>query len=136
MSHTFHIGEIALVFAPGTPRHGEEVEIIDLPQSRLYRCSAGTWTAAGKYTVLWRGQHREIEPRFLRKRRPPQDWVKLCKLTNLGETGPAESPGCSTQELRSDVEVAARTGRVLSTTVEHCAGGRSALAARDWRFHV
>jgi hypothetical protein len=84
-AESFRVGEIALVNKPSHPASGEEVEITDLPQPSGglgYRCSAGTWTDGDKYTVLWRGMHRAILPQYLRKRRPPQDWKRLCNLTD------------------------------------------------------
>lgn len=137
VSESFRVGEIVIGVGPfGLARRvGEECEILSpLAWTETWDTSTGAYLGYDWYhAVRWLsdGAVRYQLPSQLRKRRPPQDWVKLCNLANVGETRPAESPGCSTQELRSDAEVAARTGRLPSRTVEHCAGGGS--AARDWR---
>lgn len=85
MTEKFEVGEVAIVHHPENTLgyNGEYVEITDLPQPADYVSSSGLLTRAGKYTVLFRGKHWSIWPKHLRKRRPPQDWVKLCNLNDI-----------------------------------------------------
>ena len=82
MSHTFKVGEIAIIAAVDHPNVrgdwvGKEVEILGpLEQFRgeaSYRISHPLGRLANAYAAQ----------RHLRKRRPPQDWVKLCNLTDI-----------------------------------------------------
>ena len=88
MSHTFEIGEIAVFCAHKfTPvRLGQEVEIIGALKVRRT-----WWPVPGEnehrplcYKVRFPdGLSSNLEPWQLRKRRPPQDWVKLCNLHDI-----------------------------------------------------
>lgn len=93
MSEKFEVGEVAIFWCPGGYCHGMDVAIV----SPLY---------PGQY--LRDGQihsdliHQVDCPQFrsgfvwacpvgnLRKKRPPQDWVTLCKLDSVPKAEPAE----------------------------------------------
>lgn len=85
MSHEkFDVGEIAIMQACQLPANeGRECEVMELPQAVDYFAANGKWTYAGRYTVRCSGDEwYQVRPEQLRKRRPPQDWVKLCNLTD------------------------------------------------------
>lgn len=91
MSHTFEVGEIAVIaaFIDHPERMGWEVEIIGPLQNYWvrpihresymkfgYQVRLPQPDALGRINACY-GAHE------LRKRRPPQDWVKLCNLTDV-----------------------------------------------------
>lgn len=93
MSHTFNVGEIVLIHRPGHHLHGTEVTVVEGLHMYAPINSDGSvgdvvegYTVSGEqlppYTFT-RGRGWGVEPQYLRKRRPPQDWVKLCNLTEL-----------------------------------------------------
>lgn len=88
----FEIGEIAIFVgtngdrleSPGcaqTPL-GAEVQIVGGYELRKVRTVKGP-VMAERYLCLWQGTHYCAKPSWLRKRRPPQDWVRLCSLDSL-----------------------------------------------------
>lgn len=92
MSHTFKIGEIAIL--QNGVKHpefdGMEVEVVAIPQPFDQHWPGEPWyTGAGFYRVKLPfvrengSPYLQSLPHQLRKRRPPQDWVKLCNLTDL-----------------------------------------------------
>lgn len=86
MIESFSVGEIAILqncpFAPSF--NGQECTVVHLPQPSNFVARNGKITSAGNYTIeSVDGEWLQVPPRQLRKRRPPQDWVKLCKLDSL-----------------------------------------------------
>lgn len=84
MSESFSVGEIAFLQNGThiTRYDGEECEVVGALGTYLADMPDGS-------LVPWRGCYRVCisdgtylisEPHQLRKRRPPQDWVKLCHL--------------------------------------------------------
>lgn len=94
MSHQFKVGEIAVVTYTRGPHLvvGEEVEVIGPLETRMMHTGA-VETGYRVYSrhscdpvskqILTTGRFICVLPDQLRKRRPPQDWVKLCNLTHL-----------------------------------------------------
>lgn len=84
---TFEVGEVAiaqnLTYRP--EKNGLEVIV----RSRLYfanwiSTSGNGFGEGWGYDVKWSdGDITFQEPWELRKRRPPQDWAKLCELDNI-----------------------------------------------------
>lgn len=89
MNEKFEVGEIAILQnCVLHPEHnGREVEILALPRPHNWLFIDGETILAGSYVTQrhgWGGNStRANPPQYLRKRRPPQDWVKLCNLTDL-----------------------------------------------------
>ncbi len=88
MSDRFEVGEVAIYNRPESAYHGIEVTVIsNLQQRSFFDTVTGTkGNVAFGYEIevpgLWSvGVYYFAEPHELRKRRPPQDWVKLCRLT-------------------------------------------------------
>lgn len=74
----FHVGEIAIIHAPGNPHHGLECEILATPKGREWRDHKGGWVEGHRYLVHIPGVNGPrghdvwtAEERTLRKRRPP-----------------------------------------------------------------
>lgn len=94
MSHeTFKIGEIAVYIGhngdalkwSGSRKIplGTEVEIISPYGIYPVRTDTGVVQAYRYRCRVSDGHIAMAKPEWLRKRRPPQDWVKLCQLDNL-----------------------------------------------------
>lgn len=84
-NEAFSVGEMATIHMPGTNMHGVECEVIEPARERSWKYFADKSARTGiAYVVRFAGYERfVIRPNLLRKRGPPQDWVKLCHLTNL-----------------------------------------------------
>lgn len=86
VSESFSVGEIA-IYCNGTFEtgyDGQECEVVGQLMWRWATHPDGTRHAYHAYrTHAQDGQVIISEPHQLRKRRPPQDWVKLCRLTDL-----------------------------------------------------
>lgn len=87
MGETFKVGEIAVIqhcqnFAE---YEGVECEITDGLEPRMcWRGIKCDLALVNVYCVLAAdGKEFVLEPYQLRKRRPPQDWLKLCNLTDI-----------------------------------------------------
>lgn len=88
MSHdTFRIGEIAIYTRPGSPYNGSEVMVVgpllprvgdDLLTGNLYVEYDGYQITLNELPGIYGAR-----PEWLRKRRPPQDWMKLCNLADV-----------------------------------------------------
>lgn len=76
----FRLGEIAIFKSTCmTQYYGQEVEIFSLTG-----CQNCGRDPAGRYGIRTQdGRHLCAGPKTLHKRRPPQDWVKLCNLTDV-----------------------------------------------------
>lgn len=97
MSHeTFKMGEIAVFIGHNgdalkwsgsrkIPR-GTEVEIISPYGIYPVRTDNGIVQAYRYRCRLSDGLIATAKPEWLRKRRPPQDWVKLCNLVSLPQS--------------------------------------------------
>lgn len=90
MSHeTFKVGEVAiLVHSNVRPEYdGQECVVLDGPRDRfiwLNRERTRGEYASNRYLVQTGDGTRFSPPaERLRKRRPPQDWVKLCRLNEV-----------------------------------------------------
>lgn len=86
MSHEkFEVGEIALLECPWDVYHGQPVEVIGGLEVLVGYCRAtGERRVAPKYRIRTvNGHEMQAYPHELRKRRPPQDWVKLCGLADV-----------------------------------------------------
>lgn len=82
----FRVGEIAIVWYAFGPskKNGDECEIVALAGPADYVSPiTGKLIFAGKFLILYRGEHYQCFPCHLRKRRPPPDWQKLCNLDSL-----------------------------------------------------
>ncbi len=94
---SFEVGEIAIYYRPGHNCHGREVKIISgLSRSELRNSAhrrVGTYEG---YEIEMPGMKPPIgcafvaTPEQLRKRRPPQDWAKLCNLDAMPKLAPKE----------------------------------------------
>jgi hypothetical protein len=85
------MGEIAIFVRPGSPHYGAEVTIVGPLEVRARidgrdfgRHFDACYLIDGPFgpTPFGQGQW-SATPEWLRKRRPPQDWTKLCNLTDL-----------------------------------------------------
>lgn len=76
MSHeTFKVGEIAILTVSGfCGSAGDEVEV---------RGSVNDPVWGFQWLIRGRGVELMCNPTSIRKRRPPQDWVKLCNLIDV-----------------------------------------------------
>lgn len=91
MADHFEVGEVAIFHDPGGTHHGVEVTITSrLHGAWLRRLSTGEWSFACGHDIespalgvapMGNGWCAPVEN--LRKRRPPQDWVKLCRLSQV-----------------------------------------------------
>ena len=81
-NETFKVGEIALMhgLSRNSELNGTECEIIGPLGTWMTKRHGPSW---GYRVRTADGRTGPTEPRFLRKRRPPQDWVKLCNLISL-----------------------------------------------------
>lgn len=87
MSHTFKIGEIAIYTRPGSPYNGTEVMIVGplIPRVGNDHLTGTPYVEYDGYQITPNelpGRYG-AKPEWLRKRRPPQDWVKLCNLHDI-----------------------------------------------------
>lgn len=92
MSESFSVGEIAIWvglkagdprgYGPKTPC-GTEVLIVQSLQSRYVRTANGIQILNVYEARTCDGITIAAFPHSLRKRRPPQDWVKLCELNDI-----------------------------------------------------
>lgn len=93
MSESFSVGEVAIWVREGSPNYGREVTIAGPLQL------VNAWQPDGSCIYDYRypmdadfapvsphGNGWCAHPDWLKKRRPPQDWVKLCQLDNLPQT--------------------------------------------------
>lgn len=80
MAESFSVGEIAIFKHDGMARYdGQEVEVFSVTG-----CNGCGRSPHGRYGIRAQDGHRLcVDGRTLRKRRPPQDWVKLCNLTDV-----------------------------------------------------
>jgi hypothetical protein len=92
---TYEIGEVAIYWRPISRRHNREVIIIGLPAFHTYYDTVTRQTRRARgYAISFGGEPAPYgnwmaEPHELRKRRPPQDWVRLCRLAER----PVKEPG-------------------------------------------
>jgi len=86
------MGELAIYIRVGSRYFGDEVRIAGpLRCRRIFDSRDGRIIEADAYEIdaptSWIGGDPKLpwcaEPHELRKRRPPQDWVKLCNLTDV-----------------------------------------------------
>jgi hypothetical protein len=93
----FEVGEVAIFSRPGSRFDGIEVSITEALHFALVRDQRTDRSAYG-YVYSIEGDfgpkrpgvtHWVAPPADLRKKRPPQDWVKLCRLDEI----PAQSEG-------------------------------------------
>lgn len=100
MSERFEVGEVAIYHRPESNWHGLEVLIVSGIETRtcIDEVTGIRGTFAGHEVEFSdpvaemaqeRGYRWLAEPHELRKRRPPQDWVKLCRLTEFVDEIPA-----------------------------------------------
>lgn len=85
MAH-FTVGEVAIYWRPTSACHRMECTIMDGLKDRMWACpTTGETGKAAAYEIEFAGLLGPwvAEPCELRKRRPPQDWVKLCHLTDI-----------------------------------------------------
>lgn len=88
-NETFEVGELAII-AAGWILDGMDVTVVSELRESLC-VSTGVWdwvydiTGPGLPPGQWCAP-----PRQLRKKRPPQDWAKLCKLDSVKAGEPAE----------------------------------------------
>jgi hypothetical protein len=88
MSERFEVGEVAITQHYLTLRYnGLEVIVIGLPEWSKSRYKGGEICPETLlYPVQWPDGDKTWEPFWkLRKRRPPQDWITLCHLDEVGE---------------------------------------------------
>lgn len=95
MSHTFKVGEIAeIVYSRyHDSRVGSEVIVVSGLQPLWNRFESRT-----EYGYVCRfadGGTRYFLPDQLRKKRPPQDWVKLCNLQDKPVDAPTRELECA-----------------------------------------
>lgn len=89
MSHIFKVGEIVEIHSlqHDTEWNGREAQVIGPLQvyDNVHSRSRGELESIYGYRLEapWWPRKIVLESRFLRKRRPPQDWVKLCNLTDV-----------------------------------------------------
>jgi hypothetical protein len=89
----FEIGEIVIGqhFVHSTCLNGVELEVVRGLESRLIefinRVPCVPQTLIGYGIRHPAGYITHIEPYYLRKKKPPKeiDWVKMCKLNQIGE---------------------------------------------------
>lgn len=83
MSESFSVGEIVLVV--GATRHPENIgqEMTVVRPYGMRRASDTGAEFMGYGIERADGVRFAVRPQHIRKRRPPQDWVKLCHLTDL-----------------------------------------------------
>jgi hypothetical protein len=94
----FEVGEVAIFTRIGSRFHGMEVTIIKpLHLALIHDQITGIDALAYVYKIDGPfGSHRpEVDgwaapPEFLRKRRPPQDWIKLCDLASVSAKVPTD----------------------------------------------
>jgi hypothetical protein len=88
VAESFSVGEIALGtgFVDYPEFNGMECEVLSerwLPLACVRRCDGQPLSISWCYEVRWAGGLTDqVREQNLRKRRPPQDWVKLCHLTD------------------------------------------------------
>jgi len=82
VSESFSVGEIVeLVYSRYESRTlPMEVKVVGLPEQVFDRIA---WVFLMAYSIEVDGVEYYALPEQLRKRRPPQDWVKLCNLTDI-----------------------------------------------------
>lgn len=89
MSESFSVGEIAVGFGfvVDIENNGMECEIEGpLEWAAWYHPNGEVGECFG-HDVRWADGEEGFErPEHLRKRRPPQDWKKLCRLTDAPRT--------------------------------------------------
>lgn len=90
MSHTFKIGEIAILQNATNPaENGMEVEVVAQPRPTNWFFPVTSMLIPANYYVIKANVGLDGTPYWgcrpdqLRKRRPPQDWMKLCNLTDI-----------------------------------------------------
>jgi hypothetical protein len=86
VAERFEVGEVAILNREGSRWHTQEVTVISALQDFCWIDEQeGRWHSGAAYEIKipdYNGPFRWVaEPRELKKRRPPQDWVKLCRLT-------------------------------------------------------
>lgn len=85
---TFSVGEVAIFWCEGDKFHKTEVTIISpLERQLCIDRDSGAIFYDRVYRISAPGVSQECNPcappRYLRKKRPPPDWVKLCKLDEV-----------------------------------------------------
>lgn len=84
MTDTYEVGEVAIYTAVGSQHHGCEVTVTGALEMRAWMNPRGATGNSLSYEIVFVGDAPDddyvAEPHELRKRRPPQDWVKLCRL--------------------------------------------------------
>jgi hypothetical protein len=95
MSERFEVGEVAITVNCQFPENNGH-EVIILSEREFFRAyKAGTYplVSVGEdwgYHVQWEDGRKSYQfEHQLRKRHPPQDWVKLCRLTECPDEIPA-----------------------------------------------
>lgn len=87
MSESFSVGEIALYWRAGSRKDGMQVTVASRLYVQTFRdIPTGEVRTVPAYDIEGPGLRPGIDvaqPQFLRKLRPPPDWVKLCHLTDL-----------------------------------------------------
>lgn len=91
----FDVGEVAVYNRPESKFHGMDVVVNGPLACRNIVRLSGVVDLCWSYEIDAdfgrkppNGNGWAVEPHMLRKRRPPQDWVKLCRLTDR----PVEEP--------------------------------------------
>lgn len=87
----FSVGEVAVYNRPESKFHGMDVVVTGPLAQRYWSDPLGRGGGGWCYRISIAGLDDDFivaEPHELRKRRPPQDWVKLCRLTDR----PVEEP--------------------------------------------
>lgn len=93
---TFKVGEIAILIEPSDPDWPAGIEVTIAGPLELVTCECGCKTTVLAHFIgLKRGIKMHAPPSALRKRRPPQDWVRICHLDSL----PLDVVMDETQEL-------------------------------------
>jgi hypothetical protein len=96
MNHRFDVGEIAIYCHPDSQWCGREVTIAGPLELTAYNnLRTGELVVEFAHRIdapfirqeLPPGAGFVTAPRWLRKRRPPQDWVKLCELDKIPAEG-------------------------------------------------
>ena len=96
MSDRFAVGEVAIVVSDDPRFDGTEVTVLGpLEWKKVYGWIQGDTREGFFYPVHTAllpepppGSHCWCPPEQLRKRRPPQDWVRICRLSER----PVEEP--------------------------------------------
>jgi hypothetical protein len=83
---TFEVGEVAIYHKPTSCFSGTEVTVVGpLEVRRVWRDGPTSMLSYQVDADFGRpppnGVGWAVEPHRLRKRRPPQDWIRLCRLT-------------------------------------------------------